>query len=195
MAKIEQDVIDAAQASERKHGIPASVSLAQFALESAWGKKMPAGSNNPFGIKAVGNQPSVSVRTREVDRNGRSYYIQAPFRKFASIAEAFDQHGRLLAQGKPYAKARLKLPDPDAFADALTGVYATDPLYGELLRKIMRQSKLYAYNAAPVSIELAVLTAADDRAVVAAANRAELARVAAETPHATALAMSRDMFN
>ena len=199
MAKIDQDVVDAAKASERKHGIPASVSLAQFALESAWGKKMPAGSNNPFGIKAVGDQPSVSVRTREVDRNGRSYYIQAPFRKFASIAEAFDEHGRLLAKGKPYAKARTKLPDPDAFADALTGVYATDPLYGELLRRIMRQSKLYAYNMGvtpvPVTTPVAGSIEADDRAAVVAANQAELARVAAASTHVTALALSRDKVN
>ena len=70
MAKIDRDVIEAAQASERKHGIPASVSLAQFALESAWGKKMPPDSHNPFGIKAVQGQPAVTVRTREVDRAG-----------------------------------------------------------------------------------------------------------------------------
>ncbi|SEN16662.1 Flagellum-specific peptidoglycan hydrolase FlgJ [Sphingomonas gellani] len=212
MAKIERDVIDAAQASERKHGIPASVSLAQFGLESAWGTKMPAGSNNPFGIKAVNSQPSVTVRTREVDSHGRSYYIQAPFRKFASIAEAFEEHGRLLAQAKPYARARTKLPNADAFADALTGVYATDPKYGELLRKIMRQSKLYQYNAAPaaqpvaapVPAELIVPTppiAPDDSVKVAEANRAELARVQAATvsapvtTHAAAMALSRDTVN
>lgn len=206
MVKISDDVIDAAQASERKHGIPACVSLAQYGLESAWGTKMPAGSCNPFGIKAVGSQPSVIVRTREVDRHGRSYFIQAPFRRFASIAEAFDEHGRLLAQAKAYARARAKLPDPDAFADALTGVYATDPKYGELLRRIMRGSKLYRHNVAPAPAPVTLeepapetLVAADDVAITAAANRAELARAVAPpiipapaTPRAAALTLSRD---
>lgn len=210
MAKIARDVIDAAKASERKWGIPASVTLAQYGLESAWGTKMPEGSHNPFGIKATQLQKSVSVRTREVDKAGRSYYIQAPFRKFDTIADAFEEHGRLLAQAKAYAAAREKLPDPDAFADALTGVYATDPLYGELLRKIMRQSKLYQYNApVPAAVALPEPTEltvpapsmlADDAAEVAAANLAELARVKTlavpvVTPHAAALALSRDTVN
>ena len=47
-------VIRAAQASQTRWGIPASVTLAQWALESAWGSRMPPGSNNPFGIKAGG---------------------------------------------------------------------------------------------------------------------------------------------
>lgn len=217
MAKISKDVIDAAQASEGKHGIPASVSLAQFGLESAWGTKMPPASNNPFGIKAVKGQAAVTVSTREVDRHGRSYYVEAPFRKFASIAEAFDAHGRLLAQGKPYAAARAKLPDPEAFADALTGVYATDPKYGELLRKIMQQSKLYQYNAAavvpvppgdangvaPFSVQNGVVRATNfeaDRSAVIAANRMEIERfkqivTAPVTPHVAALGLSRDTVN
>ncbi len=146
MVKLAKDVIDAAQASERKWGIPASISLAQYGVESAWGSRMPPASNNPFGIKAISGQPSVTVKTREVDKFGKDYYIQAPFRKFTSIAEAFDAHGKLLATSKYYANARSKLPDVEAFADALTGVYATDPNYGTALKKVMRQSGLYQYN-------------------------------------------------
>lgn len=87
---------------------------------------MPAGSNNPFGIKAAAGQPFVEARTREVIR-GEDVTIVARFRKFDSLAQAFDEHGRLLATSRAYARA-MKLADhPDAFADALTGVYATDP--------------------------------------------------------------------
>jgi len=143
---IAPDIIAAAIASQAKWGIPASVSLAQWAVESGRGQHMPPGSNNPFGIKALAGQPMVTVRTREVDRRGREYFINAPFRKFTTIAEAFDEHGRLLATGKPYAKARLKLPDADAFADALTGVYATDPNYGKLLKSVMRGGNFYQYD-------------------------------------------------
>ena len=139
-------VVRAAQASQRQWGIPASVTLAQWALESAWGSRMPPGSNNPFGIKARRGEPSVSTGTEEVI-NGRRVHIRAGFRAFASIAEAFDHHGRLLATGRPYRTARATLPDPDAFADALTGVYATDPSYGRKLRSLMGTNNFYRFNA------------------------------------------------
>ena len=139
------DIIEAARAAQRKWKIPASISLAQWAVESGWGKHMPPGSNNPFGMKARPGDPSVTVRTREQDRNGHDYFIEAAFRKFGSIAEAFDAHGELL--NKPvYAKAREALPDPDKFADALTGVYATDRGYGKALKAVMHGSNFYQYN-------------------------------------------------
>jgi hypothetical protein len=139
------DVIGAAQTSHRRWNIPASVSLAQWALESNWGRQMPTGSNNPFGIKAAAGQPYVEATTREVIR-GKSVTVAARFRKFASINEAFDQHGQLLATAPPYARARALVANPDAFADALTGVYATDPNYGTALKRIMKTYNLYQYD-------------------------------------------------
>jgi hypothetical protein len=35
---------------------------------------------------------------------------------------------------------------PDAFADALTGTYATDPDYGSLLKRLMKDHNLYEYD-------------------------------------------------
>ncbi len=147
------DVVSAAQLSQEKYGIPASLAIAQWALESGWGQHMPPGSNNPFGMKARPGDPSVTVRTREVI-GGRTVYVDAPFRKFASLAEAFEEHGKLL--NRPvYAKAKAKYDEwrgvaghrgPDAFARALTGVYATDPKYGELLISIMAGSDLYRFD-------------------------------------------------
>src|SRR5262249_32080407 len=89
------DIISAAQASRDKWKILASVTLAQWALESAWGRKMPLGSNNPFGIKAASGEAFVEATTRE-HINGQDVTITARFRKFGSIAEAFDEHDRLL---------------------------------------------------------------------------------------------------
>ncbi|USJ27581.1 glucosaminidase domain-containing protein [Ensifer adhaerens] len=139
------EVIKAAQASQRRWGVPASVSLAQWALESAYGSRMPPGSNNPFGIKAVSGQPSVKALTTEVI-GGNRVKVKAAFRVFESLEQAFDRHGKLLGTAKPYANARKFLGDPDRFADALTGVYATDPQYGQLLRSIMRKNSLYQFN-------------------------------------------------
>ncbi len=131
------EVVDAAVASKVKWSVPASITIAQWAVESAWGAAMPPGSNNPFGIKATGDDPAVEADTREV-MAGQSIMISAKFRKFMSLTEAFDLHGKLLATAPVYAPAMQKKDDPEAFADALTGVYATDPLYGSTLKYVIK---------------------------------------------------------
>src|ERR1700722_17849140 len=65
-ATIPASVIVAAQAAHKTFyslGPFASVTLAQWAVESDYGRAMPAGSNNPFGIKAFGDQPYVEAMT------------------------------------------------------------------------------------------------------------------------------------
>lgn len=142
-------VIQAAIASRQKYGIPASVTLAQWAVESAWGKVM-SGKNNPFGIKAKPPAPCTSCMTREV-MNGQVVHVAQFFADYDSLADAFEAHAHLLATFSPYARARAKLPDAEAFAHALTGVYATDPKYGDTLVSIMRSNGLAEYDtAAPV---------------------------------------------
>jgi flagellum-specific peptidoglycan hydrolase FlgJ len=122
--------------------------MAQWAVESAWGAAMPPDSNNPFGIKAVGDQPAVESQTREV-MAGQSITISAKFRKFDSLGEAFDQHGKLLATSPAYAPAMKQKDDPDAFADALTGVYATDPQYGTTLKYVIHTYDLASKDKVP----------------------------------------------
>lgn len=144
------DVIEAAQAAQSAWGIPASVSLAQWGLESGFGRHMPANSFNPFGIKAtkkdIENGDSVDAMTWEVI-NGQNVHLPQPFRKFESFAEAFDYHGKLLANGSAYAVARSKLPDPFGFANGLTGHYATDPNYGgKLIDKFINPYNLTQYD-------------------------------------------------
>jgi flagellum-specific peptidoglycan hydrolase FlgJ len=148
MATIPADVIAAAKASMKKHGIPASVSLAQWAVESGWGKHY-SGKNNPFGIKDVNPADGAGTlrRTREWSKQRGEYFITVAFKDYASIAEAFDDHGRLLAQAKAYAVARSKLPNVNSFCNALTGVYATDPNYGKVLISVIDGSqKLRQYD-------------------------------------------------
>ena len=135
---------NAAKKAEDKYGIPAEVTLAQFTLESANGTRMPAGSNNPFGIKARKGEPYVESMTTEHE-NGVDVKKPQRFAAFSSLDDAFDSHGELLANRSPYKKARQFLDDPVKFAHALTGVYATDPNYGSKLESIMnRQAPLIA---------------------------------------------------
>jgi Mannosyl-glycoprotein endo-beta-N-acetylglucosaminidase len=131
------EIADAAITSHQHWNVPASITLAQWVVESAWGAAMPPGSNNPFGIKATAQQDAVDSGTHEVV-NGETITITARFRKFDSLADAFDQHGKLLATASPYTRAMKVTQDPDAFADALTGVYATDPNYGFTLKWVIK---------------------------------------------------------
>ena len=104
------------------------------------------------------------VPTREYE-NGKAIIVDAAFRKFASLAEAFDQHAQLLATSPHYARARMFENDPAEFADALTNVYATDPNYGKLLNSIMQGANLKQYDLpshAPGVAALEVAAAALD---------------------------------
>ena len=147
MGKVPDSVAAAARDAARRWNIPASVTIAQWALESAWGRAMPAKSNNPFGINAKPGEPFVWAATHEVV-HGVRVPTQARFRAFDDLGHAFDAHGELLATAGAYAPARAVRGDAEAFAHALTGHYATDPAYGDKLVAIMRGSDLARFDAA-----------------------------------------------
>jgi flagellum-specific peptidoglycan hydrolase FlgJ len=158
------EAMAAAKASQDKYGIPASVTLAQFALESGNGAHMPAGSNNPFGIKAKPGQAYVEAQTNEFI-NGKMQRVTQRFAKFDSLADAFDAHAKLLATASPYAAARAHADDPRAFANALTGTYATDPMYGAKLNAIMARNGAGGTSSSNTDVkinQITVQTAATD---------------------------------
>lgn len=144
MSTFPPEIITAAQAAEGRTGVYASVTLAQWALESAFGAHEPKGSNNPFGIKALTGEPFVETMTHEFERG---HYVAVPqkFARFANVTDAFTAHGQLLKYSKYYAKARAA-GDAKSFANALTGVYATDPHYGAKLIAIMDKFDLYQFD-------------------------------------------------
>ncbi len=142
---IPQSVIDASIKSQAKWKVPASVSIAQWALESNWGRSL-SGKNNPFGIKALAGHSSTPRMTWEVIHGNHVRMVQN-FADFDSMDEAFDLHGRLLAQSSHYVNAMKHIGDANAFANALTGVYATDPQYGSKLINTMKAHNLYQYDA------------------------------------------------
>lgn len=151
------DVVAAAQASHSKYypkGPYASVSLAQWAVESAYGHDEPPGSNNPFGIKAVAGQPYVISMTREVI-NGISEHIPQHFAKYFSLTEAFDAHAKLLATSPIYAEAQAATT-PEAYVRAMAKPYATAPNYPDVVLAVMKSQNLYQFDrpvqtAAPVN--------------------------------------------
>lgn len=126
----------------------APVSIAQFILESDWGARAMADAHNYFGIKARNGQPFISRTTREFI-GGRWTTVTARFAIFSSMESCFEAHAALLCEGRwhengalIYADALSHPTDAEAFAHALTGVYATDPNYGAKLVAIMRENEL-----------------------------------------------------
>jgi hypothetical protein len=147
-----KQVASGAMATQRRYGVPASVTIAQAIDESGWGQSLLATSDhNLFGIKGTGPAGSDQQPTQEVI-NGQLVNLPASFQIYQDIAQSIDAHGRLLAHSGDYADAMARSKDPDAFAAALTGIYATDPSYGAKLIQLMKQYDLYRFDrAAPHS--------------------------------------------
>jgi flagellum-specific peptidoglycan hydrolase FlgJ len=147
-----ETVIAAAKAAAAKWRIPASVMIAQWALESGWGRREPPGSNNPFGEKAPAGTHGASTPTLEIE-DGRVVHTTAVFRAFLNLEDAFDFHAEHLATSHWFMPARACLPDVKRFCDALGGgtaakpSYSTSPVYGQSLMAIIRDSKLAGYDA------------------------------------------------
>jgi peptidoglycan hydrolase FlgJ len=126
-------------------GIDPVAVLAQAALETGWGSKVPhdndgRSSYNLFGIKANGWEgPSVDVTTLE-HQFGRFVRKVESFRAYQGIAEAVEDYVALLSGNQRYAQAMDVAQDPRAFADALQEAgYATDPAYAEKQKTLQRQ--------------------------------------------------------
>src|SRR5215472_3057900 len=135
-------------ATQRKYGVPASVTIAQAIDESAWGQSILATQDhNLFGIKGTGPAGSDLLPTQEF-YGGQLVDTTAPFRVYNDIGQSIEAHGKLLARSDYFTNAMANRHQPNAFADALTGVYATDPGYGTKLIQLMQQYNLYRFNVA-----------------------------------------------
>ena len=127
--------------------MPASVTIAQAIEESAWGQSgLAARYHNLFGVKGTGPAGSVSLPTSEY-QGGHWVSVDAGFRVYHNDAESIADHAELLATSGYYTRAMGDRAVPDAFANALTGVYATDPNYGANLVALMKLYNLYQYDA------------------------------------------------
>jgi flagellum-specific peptidoglycan hydrolase FlgJ len=140
-------VAPGAMAAQQRFGVPAAVTIAQAIEESAWGRSgLAANYHNLFGIKGSGPAGSVSLPTSEF-QGGKWVTIDAPFRVYHNDAESIADHAELLATSGYYTRAMADRSVPDAFANDLTGVYATDPDYGANLIALMKLYNLYQFNS------------------------------------------------
>jgi flagellum-specific peptidoglycan hydrolase FlgJ len=127
--------------------IPKGVTLAQWALESNWGRNN-LGVSNYFGHTWLAVLPfkkdsSFVLRREKVKmETGLATGQVVRFASYKSIAECFDMHGRYVSQSGRYRSA-FATKSPEAFARQLSRCgYATDPDYGLKLVAIIRRYRL-----------------------------------------------------
>ena len=137
-----------AVASAKSSGIPASITVAQAALESAWGESaLSRLGNNLFGIKADGRWrgDTLSLQTREFI-DGKWMYVLAKWRKYTNWQSSIEDHGSFLSKNPRYSEC-FKCQTSDSFAHALSlSGYATDPNYPDKLIGLIRQHNLQSLD-------------------------------------------------
>lgn len=143
-----------AEKAAKKYGVYPSVMIAQAIIESGWGQSgLAVNSNNLFGMKADDSWPGESylARTRE-EKDGKSYYINARFRKYNSFEESFEDNGSKLRNGVTWQPLRYQgawLENANTYAEAtkaLTGTYATDSKYDIALNSRITSHNLNQYD-------------------------------------------------
>jgi flagellum-specific peptidoglycan hydrolase FlgJ len=146
-------VVPAAQAAQKKWRVPASVTLAQWCLESSWGvSELALKANNFFGVKASHLNAPETYEEFPTDEYiaGKKTLVHALFEKYFDAADSFDDHGMLLATARRYRFAMLHIASPDDFAACLqTAGYSTSPTYAKVLIELMHDYDLYQYDMPP----------------------------------------------
>ena len=155
-------------ADQKKSGILASVSLAQFILESGYGStELAQNANNCFGMKKSlsGNTWGGSTwdgksiytkKTQEDDGTGRLYTITADFRKYPCVEDSIADHSAYLLGAMNGSKKRYAgLQDCTDYKKAVQiikdGGYATDTKYVSKICSIIERWNLTEYDVKEVS--------------------------------------------
>ena len=143
--------------------VPASVLLAQAAVESGWGRHVIG--NAYFGIKGkTGTAGGVTFGTTEVI-GGKTIKMPDTFRAYKNFEEAADDYGRFLDANARYKTAFTFTQDPARFVDEVAKAgYATDPNYAATVKSIIKKVRKKSGDATGESWNLGSCTA--DRVAV-----------------------------
>lgn len=149
-------------ADQKTSGILASVSFAQFILESGYGKtELAQNANNCFGMKtslsgntwnSVWTGKKYTKKTQEWD--GSKYItITADFRKYPNVEKSIADHSAYLLGAMNGSKKRYEgLKGCTDYKKAIqiikNGGYATDPTYVDKICNIIEKWNLTKYDAA-----------------------------------------------
>lgn len=128
---------DLAIEQQRKHRVPAAITMAQAILESAAGtSELATKANNHFGIKCTSDWVGKTY-THDDDRPNEC------FRRYAEASYSYEDHSLFLLRKRYESLFALPLGDYKAWAYGLKNCgYATDPKYPEKLIKLIEQYNL-----------------------------------------------------
>jgi len=110
---------------EKSYGVPATVILAQSALETGWGKHVMkandgSSSYNLFGIKADSRWQGEIARTRTVEyRDGIAETRRDNFRSYGSFEESMADYAQFLKSSPRYNHVMKSVENPQKFTIAL----------------------------------------------------------------------------
>jgi flagellar protein FlgJ len=132
--------------------------LAQAALETGWGQRMPRNadgslSHNMFGIKAGDEWAGAraSADTMEVT-NGVATPRRTTFRAYGSIEESVNDFASLLKNSPRYRDVIAAGGNAGAYIASMgKSGYATDPEYGNKLNQILHSDTLQSALAARIA--------------------------------------------
>ncbi len=159
--------IETSLMEQAKFHVPASIKLAQSALETAYGQRIV--DNNYFGIKDKAQKSSLTTTTeyytvsemkanrsiiissKRVIKNGKILYkciVKDHFAEYNSPWHSFRSHSVFLSTNKRYSPLFTKGKNYEDWADKIGSTkyggvgYATSPIYGEILKKIIKRYHL-----------------------------------------------------
>jgi flagellar protein FlgJ len=121
--------------------------LAQAALETGWGKRMPhtadgAPSLNMFGIKADDHWTGARASANTVEFSGGvATARRASFRAYGSVEESVSDFASLLQNAPRYRNALAGGENTEGYINAMGNAgYATDPQYASKLKDMVNSS-------------------------------------------------------
>lgn len=129
------------------YNLPASVCIAQAALESGWGEYV-IGNYNYFGRKWNRCGEYLELPTKEYI-DGQFVTIQDKFQSYSSFDEAIEDWCVLMTKEPAYADALAEWKstwDVEAFIRAMAPVYATDPDYADKIISTINANNLMRFD-------------------------------------------------
>lgn len=129
------------------YNLPASVCIAQAALESGWGEYV-IGNYNYFGRKWNRLGEYLELPTKEYI-DGQFVTIQDKFQSYSSLDEAIEDWCVLMTEEPAYADALAEWEstwDVEAFIRAMAPVYATDPDYADKIISTINANNLMRFD-------------------------------------------------
>lgn len=144
--KLTKEMIEGAQATEKKYGVPASVTLAQIIQESSGTYSgglsgLAYNYNNLFGVTAGGNWKGETVTLSNKAGNDTKTY-----RVYDSVQDSIEDHAKVLMNER-YTKSTSKAKTVDEYVDGIAnGGYAEDKSYAKNLKTVIKSFNLTKYD-------------------------------------------------